>query len=330
MRMGGRWLILITALLPAPAMAQSTVVTSLPRPAVFVQEPPAPAAPFIPPPDVPSGPPTTAMEVFTRPERLFAFTMEGQLLFPVIHQRLQAPITVPNFYTDTAHLPFVDQGLAGAIVFNLRMKALGGEVGVTYRYLATEGNSTLSGFDPLGDVPFRSRLDMHHLDFDYSTRDYDVYPRWLVRGDVGARLASVFFDMQASGFFYDRQISNYFFGAGPHAGLRLTRTLGDSGIALMSRVDAGAVIGSVHQQFRDTVLDGNGTALGFGYTSQRVTRGVPVLVFELGFGAAPGNNIWGQWQVGYQFEQWWAIGTTGGSSADLVNQGMYARWLFNY
>src|SRR5207253_2764538 len=103
--MRGRWLILLTALLPVPAAAQTTVVTSLPRPAVFVQDPPAPAAPFIPPPDVPTGPPATAVDLFAHPERRFAFTMEAQLLFPVVHQHLQAPITIPGFYTDTARLP---------------------------------------------------------------------------------------------------------------------------------------------------------------------------------------------------------------------------------
>ena len=325
-----RWLILLISLLPATAMAQTTVVTSLPRPAGFVQDPPSPSTPFIPPTEVASGPPTTAFELFTHPERRFSFTMEAQLLFPVIHQHLQAPITVPGFYSDTAHLPFTDQGLAGAIALGVRMKALGGELGFTYRYLASEGNTTLSNFDPLGAVPFRSRLDMNNFDFDYFTRDYDVYPRWLVRGDAGVRLATAFFDMQAFGFQYDRQISNHFVGAGPHLGLHLMRILGDSGVAIMGRIDAGTLFGDVHQQFRDTVFDGNGTALGFGYTSQRVTRGVPVLVAELGFGAAPGNRTWGQWQVGYQFEQWWSIGTIGASTADLVNQGMYARWVFSY
>jgi len=325
-----RWLILLTALLPVPATAQTSVVTSLPRPAGFVQDPPAPSAPFIPPTEVASGPPATAFDLFTHPERRFSFTMEAQLTFPVVYQHLQAPITVPGFYSDMSHLPFADLGLAGALAFSVRTRVLGGEVGFTYRYLASEGNTTLSTFDPLGAVPFRSRLDMNTFDFDYSTRDYDVHPQWLVRGDAGVRLATAFFDMQAFGFFFDRQISNHFVGAGPHLGLHLTRILGDSGVAIMGRIDAGTVIGDVRQQFRDTVFDGNGTAIGFGYTAQRVTRGVPVLVAELGLGAAPGNRSWGQWQVGYQFEQWWALGNVGLSTADLINQGMYARWVFTY
>jgi hypothetical protein len=333
MRTCGRWVFLFAALVPVPAMAQPTRVTSLPRPAADapnLQQAQAPDAPFIPGPDVPTGPPTTAMEVFTHPERRFAFTAEAQVLFPVVREHMQALVTVPGFYSDNARLPFADQGLTGALAFGLRARALGGELGVTYRWLASEGDGHLSGFDPTGDVPWRSRLDMHHLDLDYSSLDLAVYPRWLVRWDFGARLASIFFDTQASGPFYDRHISNYFFGAGPHAGLRLTRVLGDSGVAVMSRVDAGAVIGRVHQQFADTVFDGMGNGIGFGYTSQAATQGIPVLVVELGLGAAPGNSAWGQWQVGYQFEQWWGVGNVGASRADLINQGMYARWVFCY
>src|SRR6266478_9617015 len=95
-----RALFLVFALMPVPVFAQNTVVTSLPRPAdntTTVQAPPPVA--FIPPPDVPDGPPANPVEVYTRPERRFAFALESQLLFPVFHQHLQAPITVPGFYT---------------------------------------------------------------------------------------------------------------------------------------------------------------------------------------------------------------------------------------
>jgi hypothetical protein len=348
------WLTLLIAVLPVSALAQNMVVTSLPRPsenAAVLQEPLPP--PFIPAPDVPLGPPT-AIDVFTRPERKFAFTMETQLLFPAIHQHLSAPITVPGFYNDIAHLPSADQDLAGAFLFNLRTKAFGGEIGVTYRLLASEGRGFLDGFDPNGPADFRSRLDMHQIDLDYSTRSWvfgpssiagrtansatdflcwlngTSAPLWTVQFDLGARLASIYFDSQASGDMFDRHITNYFFGAGPHVGLHLARNLGTSRFAIIGRLDAGAVFGGVHQQFRDMVFDNTSTLIGFGYTDRHQAQAIPVLIAEIGLGARPGPSAWGQWQIGYQFEQWWALGGGSGSNSDIINQGFFARWIISY
>src|SRR5262249_48021670 len=133
----------------------------------------------------------------------------------------------------------------------------------------------------------------------------------------------------AEGPLLERHVTNYFFGAGPHAAVSVTRTLGDSRLALFGKVDGGIVFGESRQQFSETVFDGN-TPVAFAYAAQSASRGVPILNVQLGLSGAPCAGRWGRWQAGYQFEQWWSIGDVGASRADIILHGIFARWTYVY
>ena len=204
-----------------------------------------------------------------------------------------------------------------------------GEVSAAYRFLASDGHRHWAGFDPTGPTDLFSRLDVQMLDLDYSLNK-QFGSGWDVRLNVGAKLGSVFFDTFADSPMFSDHVSNFFFGAGPHAALALTRGLGNTGIALFGRADFATLVGQVRQNFSEAVFDVNGNALGFGATTQRLTRGVPVLSVQLGFSASPFTGRWGNWQAGYQFEQWWTVGQVGASTGDLILHGFFARYTVNY
>jgi len=287
-----------------------------------------PPQPDVAPPLLPLAP--AEMALTTPVEHMLSFQAEGAFIFPVIRQYLRAPVNVGNFFTDTVTLPTADMDLGGAVLFNLRYKGLGpGVLSASYRLLASEGNNVLSGIDPTGDVFLRSRLNMNTIDLDYGNHPRELGPAWLLKWDVGARIATVYFDSFATGPLLDLQTTNYFVGAGPHASVALTRKIGDLDLALYGKVDGSFVFGQVRQQFSETVFDFT-TPVAFGYTAQSATRGVPVLSAQIGLSGAPCNGRWGRWQVGYQFEEWWSIGDVGASRADLILHGIFGRWTYVY
>jgi len=301
--------------------------------------PPQPLVPAVPPwqtappPIGFPGDPGPAAQVLTPVgdgDGRWGIAVEADLFVPQIRQRLQAPVNVGNLYMTTVQLPSAEQDLGGGLAFNLRFGKLGpGEFSATYRFLASSGDRWFPGFDPTGPSDLFTRLDVQTVDLDYSLKR-QFGARWEAQLDVGAKLGSVFFDSFADGPMLSDHASNFFFGAGPHAALGLTRCLGDTGVSLFGRVDGGVLVGQVRQQFSETVFDANGNALAFGYTSQSSTRGIPVLQVKLGFSAAPFAGRWGRWQAGYQFEQWWSLAQVGQSSGNLILHGFFARYSFTY
>jgi hypothetical protein len=89
------------------------------------------------------------------------------------------------------------------------------------------------------------------------------------------------------------------------------------------------MMGGVRQQFSETAFDLLGNPLAMGYAARQQVQTVPTLAAQLGFSSyAPHRR--GQWQAGYQFEQWWAIGNLVGSTGDLLTHGIFVRWVRNY
>jgi hypothetical protein len=200
-----------------------------------------------------------------------------------------------------------------------------GELQLSYRFLATEGRSTLVGYDLDGsNAPLRSRLSTNVLDFDYATRVFDL-KRLNLQYRVGGRLATVFFDSLADGFFIQDHVKNDFVGGGAHTGLDAWYTLGDSRLALFGRIDGGVVVGSIHQSFSEVYVQQDGTLTG-GATDIHTTQAVPMLSFQAGLAWTPGwRHLWSRYSFGYTFDQWWDIGTAGPSQADLTIQGVFLR-----
>jgi hypothetical protein len=270
--------------------------------------------------------------------------LELDMLFPSIHQTLNAPLNVGGLYTTTASLPISRLGFATPLAVQVAYELPRiGEINATYRLLSAEGDGVLNIFDPNGPAAERSRLDANILDIMLASKGFGPYrdllwkfqktdgrPLWTMNWEVGTRFSSIFFDSEAAGPTLDRHISNYFYGAGPRWGLTLSRWFPGSRFSIFESVDTGVVFGESRQQFSELNTDLFGNPLGFGYTSRAKGEAVPVLTFVLGLKGESPRFFGGQWEIAYQFEQWWGIGNFPGSTANLTTNGLVLKWTFNY
>ncbi len=293
-----------------------------------------------------------------QPRGLFA-GIEADLVWPHIKNRLTAPVTLEAtaslsdllrsagfpgglgvtrllsdfHFTDTLHLPTASLDFTGSPLFILgyRFAPGYGEFTASYRSLVTEGGRNIDDFDILGEGFLKSRLNVNVVDLDYGSQDIPLVTElpgqlWDLKFDVGARIAGVYFDSIASGFALRQETSNNFFGAGPHLKLEVHRYLQDfNGLALYGKVETAVVIGSIQQHFRES-FSVDGITLLSGSTTHSGTQAVPTLGIEAGLSWTPKYTLrWLRFTGGYTFEQWWNVGTIGGSSADLTYQGLFLR-----
>src|SRR5262249_30202494 len=152
---------------------------------------------------------------------------------------------VPFRITNVVHTPAapLDATIAPQFTVGYRLKDNIGAFQVTYRNLSSEGGRNIENFDTFGDGDLRSRLDLNTVTLSYTTGDQPLGALWGYRWEVGARLATIFFDSQADGVLLGVDTSNHFVGAGPMIALDLTRELPGTGLALYSRVEAADLIG---------------------------------------------------------------------------------------
>jgi hypothetical protein len=191
----------------------------------------------------------------------------------------------------------------------------------------SEGRAVLPNFD-LGDDGFlKSRLDLHSVDFDYGSREFSLDPHWDMKWRAGVRLANVFFDSLAEGFFREERTSNHFIGAGPHVGLDLWRSLDIEGMGLFVRVEGASVVGQVSQSFERLI--GDDTFVVGGATLVHHTQAVPVLTVQAGLSWVPWHGR-SRYAVGYEFERWWMLGEAGDSHGELTTQGVIFRAEFGF
>jgi hypothetical protein len=250
-----------------------------------------------------------------------------------IKNRLQAQVTIDGFSPDTVHLPTAELDWTGSprIELGYRLSQGCGEFLIAYQGLQVEGSATAVGFDLDGsDGILHSSLELHAVDFDYSSREYSLSPHWDMKWKVGARLATLFFDSQATGVFFEQRTSNYFVGAGPHVGLDLWRSFDWQGLAFFTRIEGASLIGRIGQSFEEVAVANDGSLLGAA-TRQEASQVVPVLRLQVGLSYSP--CWWGHWSryaLGYEFEQWWYIGQVQNSSAELTVQGIFLRGEFAF
>ncbi len=338
-------------------------VTAYLQPSIEELPPPRPENPIPLPPPGPTtsyGPGTpppdstpnlgSLIDPAFRPDRWLRVDFPAALLlFPQFSQGLAAPVQVGNLYTTTAFLPTAQLDFTASPAFTVRADLRNfGLLDLGYRFTVSEGTANVLGIDPAGPAFLRSRLDVQVMELTYARHEFQTHgrlidlldqnlrindlqglPEWTLSWDLGARVANVYFDSQAFGPSLNRQVVNYFIGGGPKVGLTLTRPMPNWGLAFFSRLDLGAMMGTVRQQFSEMALDINGNPVAFGYTAQRQAQTVPTLAAQFGLSGASPQKL-GAWQVGYQFEQWWSIGNVSGSSADLLTHAFFLRWLWNY
>jgi hypothetical protein len=171
---------------------------------------------------------------------------------------------------------------------------------------------------------------MNIIDLDYVSREITLGQICELRWRAGVRLASIYFDSQAEGFFIEQQASNNFFGAGPHVGLDLWRKLGNTQLALFGRFDSSVPIGQIHQSFSETFITQDGNIVGAA-TDVHETQAVPTLGIQFGLAWTP---VWrgcgSRYTFGYEFEEWWSAGEAGNSHANITTQGIFFRGEFNF
>jgi hypothetical protein len=261
------------------------------------------------------------------------WAIELNLVAPQIKNRLQASVAinspivqlpgVQEFLPAIVHVPTAELDWTGAPRFELgyRYPEGFGELLLSYRFLVSEGRNLIPNFDFGGDGFLKSRLDMHAVDLDYGSREFSLDPHWDMKWRVGVRLANVFFDSLAEGFFREERISNHFIGAGPHVGLDLWRSLDIDGMGLFIRLEGASVIGQISQSFGRVI--GDDTLVG-GATLVHHTQGVPVFNVQAGLSWVPWYGRT-RFALGYEFERWWYIGEAANSRAELTTQGIFFR-----
>jgi hypothetical protein len=209
-----------------------------------------------------------------------------------------------------------------------------GELALSYRFLVAEGRQDVLQ-QYLGVASTRSRLDINTFDFDYLKRD--VFPGSKLKIDwyVGARVQFIYFDTDALSAVSGETANNFFYGAGPLAGVRLGLTILGSEtlpvVLLFAHVSTGTVIGyNTTQDF--TAVFGPGSTLP-GMTvqaNQQSTNVSPSVAIQVGVSAVWPRLPDFRWQAGYQFEEWFQLGLVGASRGDVYAHGIFlgGAWTF--
>lgn len=204
-----------------------------------------------------------------------------------------------------------------------------GDVRIGYRFLITSGSEDVFG------GRLRSRLDLNAIDLDY------VSPEWLVDNPLGplrdlrlicgVRIATAYFDSTlVGGPATDSRFRSQFVGAGPRFGLEWRKPIRSSPLELYSRFETSGVLGGTRQSFAQSAPDALGRVVSAARTLGSQSDGVAVLGVEVGLAWRPAPGGRARFVTGYQFEQWWNIGRTDTSAADLTIQGIFWRGEWRY
>ena len=239
-------------------------------------------------------------------------------------------ITLPAAPLDWAAVPTLN--------FGYRFGEGFGEFRFAYRLLASAGDEAAPGLDAAGLGQLRSRIDIQTFDFDYISQEYlnegkDISRAFFrdIRGGIGIRVASTFFDSHAAGTIVtDQHVSSSFAGLGPRMFLELRQDLGRTDFQLYSRVIASGVLGPVRQQFSDTVQTPGGPNNGY-YDTHNQSNAMGVLQVEAGFSWEP-DRLARRFRLtaAYSWERWWDLGSTSDSNAELTLQGVLLRAEYRY
>jgi Legionella pneumophila major outer membrane protein precursor len=301
--------------LPAPGAAPAPVYTApLPpaAPAPFL----APAAP--PPPADPGRDGWADLGLISKPEGLFIGT-ELDFLWPSVRNKLSATVVFPNGSTDTLHVPQsnLDVTVEPTFLVGYHLADSLGDLLLDYCFLTTEGRS--NQVVSFGAASTRSRLDINQFDFDYATATYAPLPRYELKFRLGMRLATVFFDSEASNALNYQQASNYFVGAGPVAAIDFERRFKElPELGLFLRADGAVLIGQVRQKYRETLGIGLPDEESAFYDPQK-SQTSEVLTVQAGFVYHPLGFDNDRLRItgGYEFQYWWGVGKLNGSTAPL-------------
>jgi hypothetical protein len=283
-----------------------------------------------------AGPQAATLDVYHEPPDGCFGAIDAQILRPHLKYRLSSLLDFGAAGTDTVQLPAasLEWVVAPRIELGYRIpEGLGGFI-ISYRQLTTRSEATLLGFGASGNGALLTRLDMHVVDFDYTSKEWTVAEVLKVQWRIGVRFASIFADTAASDDSLFQRSSNYFDGVGPHVGLDLWEPLPCPGMGFFVRAEAATLAGRVHQTFEEVALTGGGL-IGAGNNFSH-TQGVPFVSLQAGLSWSSGifapESV--TFTAGYVYEHWWYIGNLGGNIADnkagLWSQGLFIRGEWRY
>jgi hypothetical protein len=337
-------LLLVAALLVLPAVAsaqQPDLLPPVPVPVAPPGPPPVPPGPTPGPPPVPFVPPAPSTGLAdpgpngwgpiygaysSAPTFFLGFELD--ILKPVFKNHLQGSVSFPDGTSATLNVPStpLDWTVSPSFELGYKLPDSCGEFLLRYRFLNTDGTGSVA--TDAGDVGVKSRLSMNVIDLDYNSARYQPWPRWDLRWTIGARIATVFYDTSISNDAFSQSASNYFYGAGPHAGLELERKLSFlPAFGFFVKGDASVLIGQVKQRFSESFVDEAGDVVST-TTWQRKTQSVEVLNFQAGASYTPTDYL--RFTLGYQYEHWFSLGRLGDSRGELTTQGVFLRGQFDF
>ncbi len=262
------------------------------------------------------------------------------IMKPHLNNQLTTPFTFTGPTGNAITLPQAPLDWVGVPLLSVgyRLGEGSGEFRLSYRLLASAGNEQLPGFDSLIPAQLRSRLDVQTIDMDYVTREYtpeatDSSQFFFrdIRGGVGMRVVSAFFDSHAVGTtITDTHVSSSYGGAGPRVFVELHRSLGRSDFQFYTRVAASGALGPIRQQFTQTVQGPGGPDNGV-FNTQNQNAGMGILQAEGGFSWEPERLVRRlRVTAAYSWERWWNFARTSDSNAEFTLQGLLLRAEFKY
>lgn len=300
-------------------ISTNAVTAQQPSPLTYVPPPPPLPATVIEP-----GPAVVAP---SQPDGLFA-SAEVAFLYPDINFGLvnMMPLGPTGRFL---HVPTVDLPMAVSPALELGYRAgCAGTFVLGYRFLAAEGNDLFTA--TTGEqFQVRTRLNTNVIDLDYGFVPLTAYG-FDLSARLGGRIASVFFDSQASNNFAVQQASSKFFGGGIHGRLDIERRISlVPGLALFGRLDGAVLIGRVKQKFQ---LQAAGSNLVSAMT-QRGQQTVPMAKVEAGLSFTPAALPGVKFTGGYQFEEYFSVGQIDGgpnggaiqSRGEVSSHGWFIR-----
>jgi hypothetical protein len=276
--------------------------------------------------------PAVSLEV----ERDAFLGSEVAAVFPHVSGDLRASIPLGN---TAVPVSLTSAGLNATVspVFQIAGYRFGdgfGELGLSYRFLVSEGRQDVLQ-DNLGVAATRSRLNINTFDFDYIKRDVVPESNFKIDWYVGVRAQFIYFDTTAQSALSQETARNFFYGAGPLAGMRVGRTILGSEtspvVSLFTNVSTGMVIAyNTNQDFSVVFAPGSAFPGTMVQATQQATNVSPLAVVQVGVSAVWPRLPDFRWQAGYQFEEWFQLGLVGASRGDVYAHGVFlgGAWTF--
>jgi hypothetical protein len=211
-----------------------------------------------------------------------------------------------------------------------------GAFSLGYRSFATQG--TIQGVGVDGPESLKSRVDLNQFSFDYSSREFSLWPKCEMKWWVGVRGLVTYFDSNLAnpggapnGDPLSMQTTNYYWGVGPHGGFELAQCIHDAGLSMVARADVGTYMGRISQYWAETQPASGPPQAPRSDSSE----GVPVVFGQVGLAWAPPSCNQVYFFLGYQYEYWWDLGRNaevgnGSTQGDLRDQGIVFQASFNY